>query len=299
MRRIFALVAALGASFRTSAAPVGAITYGVPDAGEHPYVGFMIFFDASEPGWFSCSGTLLDADTFLTAGHCTFPVATNGAESDPVTPGGNDVWVTFDPTDVLAGWPARADYPDEASLYAARSAWLDANPDYVSGVAIPNPKYDDFSGFPVNYDVGVVQLDAPVTMPTYGVLAPLGTAEELAGSPRGRNAALVETVGYGIQSVQPHPMDIESRYKSTSRIVEVNGSIARGGNFHTLNNPSAVGGRGGSCFGDSGGPVFVNNTNQVLAVVSFGFSGTCHGADYSWRVDTQPAYDFILPFVSG
>ena len=299
MRRIFALVAALGASFLLTAAPVGAITYGVPDAGEHPYVGFMIFFDASEPGWFSCSGTLLDADTFLTAGHCTFPVATDGAESDPVTPGGNDVWVTFDPTDVLAGWPARADYPDEASLYAARSAWLDANPDYVSGVAIPNPKYDDFSGFPVNYDVGVVQLDAPVTMPTYGVLAPLGTAEELAGSPRGRNAALVETVGYGIQAVQPHPMDIESRYKSTSRIVEVNGSIARGGNLHTLNNPSPIGGVGGSCFGDSGGPVFVNNTNEIIAVVSFGFSGTCHGADYSWRVDTQPAYDFILPFVSG
>ena len=27
------------------AAPVSAITYGEPDAGEHPYVGFMIFFD--------------------------------------------------------------------------------------------------------------------------------------------------------------------------------------------------------------------------------------------------------------
>jgi Trypsin len=297
MRKLIATLAALAAGFVITAAPVGAITYGEPDAGEHPYVGFMIFFDAASPGWFSCSGTLLDADTFLTAGHCTFPVATNGAESDPVTPGGNDVWVTFDPTDVLAGWPARADYPDEASLYAARSAWLDANPDYVTGVAIPNPSYDDFSGFPVNFDVGVVQLDEPVTMATYGVLAPLGTADALAEAPNARNAALVETVGYGIQAIQPHPFEIESRYKATSRIVEVNGNIARGGNLHTLNNPSAVGGVGGSCFGDSGGPVFVNNTNQIIAVVSFGFSGTCHGADYSWRVDTQPAYDFILPFV--
>ena len=58
------------------AAPVGAITYGEPDAGEHPYVGFMIFFDPAEPGWFSCSGTLLDADTFLTAGHCAWGVGT-------------------------------------------------------------------------------------------------------------------------------------------------------------------------------------------------------------------------------
>jgi secreted trypsin-like serine protease len=57
-------------------------------------------------------------------------------------------------------------------------------------------------------------------------------------------------------------------------------------------------GRGGTCFGDSGGPVLVNNTNQVIAVVSFGFSPTCHGADYSWRVDTQDSYDFILPFLN-
>ena len=137
---------------------------------------------------------------------------------------------------------------------------------------------------------------APVT--TFGELAALGTVEALAGSPDGRNDALVETVGYGIQSVQPAPMDVETRYKSTSRIVQVNGNISEGGNVHTLNNPSAIGGRGGSCFGDSGGPLFVNNTNDVLAVVSFGFSPTCHGADYSWRVDTQDSYDFILPFLA-
>jgi hypothetical protein len=276
--------------------PVGAITYGQVDAGEHPYVGFMIFFDPNEPGWFSCSGTLLDADTFLTAGHCTYGVGTDGAPAG--TSGGTDVWVTFEATEVLAGWPARADYPTEEALYEARSAWLDANPDYVSGTAIPNPAYDEFSGFPTNFDVGVVELDEDVVLDTYGVLAPLGTAEELAGpTGRDRNDALVENVGYGIQSVQPHPMDVETRYKSTSRIVEVNGNIASGGNLHTLNNPSEVGGRGGTCFGDSGGPVLVNDTNQVIAVVSFGFSPTCHGADYSWRVDTQESYDFILPFL--
>lgn len=45
--------------------------------------------------------------------------------------------------------------------------------------------------------------------------------------------------------------------------------------------------------------MLVNNTNQVIAVVSFGFSPTCHGADYSWRVDTQDSYDFILPFLDN
>jgi secreted trypsin-like serine protease len=130
------------------------------------------------------------------------------------------------------------------------------------------------------------------------VLAPLGAADALAGSTgRGRNAATVETVGYGVQSVQPHPMEIESRFKSTSRIVEVNGNQSTGGNLHTSNNPSDAGGRGGSCFGDSGGPVFVNDTNQVLAVVSYGPSATCHGADYSWRVDTVAAHEFVGSFL--
>jgi hypothetical protein len=290
-----ALLAAL-AMLLIAASPVAAITYGQPDAGEHRYVGFMIFFVPSEPGWFGCSGTLLDADTFLTAGHCTIDIGTNGTDTGPT--GGNDVWVTFDETDVLAGWPARADYPDEATLYAARSGWLNANPDYTRGISHPNPAYDGFAEFPVNHDVGIVELGAPIPQATYGVLAALGTADALAAQASTRNNALIETVGYGIQAVQPHPMDIESRYKSTSRIVEVNGSIAQGGNLHTLNNPSPIGGRGGSCFGDSGGPLFVNNTNQIVAVVSFGFNGTCHGADYSWRVDTQESYNFILPFLS-
>lgn len=294
-RTILGCVACVTALLASSSTPAGAITYGEPDAGEHPYVGFMIYFVPSEPGWFSCSGTLLDEDTFLTAGHCVFDIGVDGEDSDPS--GGTDVWVTFDETETLAGWPARADYPDEASLYAARSAWLDGNDQYTSGTAIPSPDYDDFASFPVNSDVGVVELDEPQPMVTYGVLAPLGTVEDLAGTAKSRNTALVETVGYGIQSVQPHPADVESRFKSTSRIVEISGNQASSGNLHTLNNPSKPGGVGGSCFGDSGGPVFVNDTNQVIAVVSYGFSATCHGADYSWRVDTSDAYDFLGAYV--
>jgi hypothetical protein len=303
--RKFALSLALAlAGMFLVASPAGAITYGEPDAGEHPYVGFMIFFDPVEEGWFSCSGTLLDADTFLTAGHCAYGIGTEGeavldGDGEVITTGGTDVWVTFEDTDVLAGWPARADYDTVEALYEARSAWLDANPDYIPGTAFPHPDYDNFSGFPTNYDVGVVELDAGAPVTEFAALAPLGTAEQLVEEAANPNQALVENVGYGIQSIQPRPMDETTRYKSTSRIVEVKGNIARGGNLHTLNNPSAVGGRGGTCFGDSGGPVLVNDTDLVIAVVSFGFSGTCHGADYSWRVDTQDSYDFILPFLSS
>ncbi len=301
MRRFRAALVAAVASVMLLAAPAAAITYGEPDAGEHPYVGFMIFYDPAYPGWFSCSGTLLDADTFLTAGHCTYGIGTDGELLG--TSGGTDVWVTFDETGVLDGWPLRSEigtvYDDVAELDAARRAWLnDPENGFVTGTAYPHPQYDNFRGFPVTYDVGVVELDATLAGP-YGALAPLGTAEMLAGDTgRGRNDALVENVGYGTQAVQPHPQSDDDRYKSTSRIVQVNGSISRGGNLHTLNNPSAVGGRGGTCFGDSGGPVLVNNTNEVIAVVSFGFSGTCHGADFSWRVDTEDSYDFLLPYLT-
>jgi len=278
-----------------TAAPASAITYGQLDNGEHPYVGFMIFFDPTEPGWFSCSGTLLSSTVFLTAGHCTFDIGNDGEHL--ATSGGNDVWVTFDDTEVLDGFPARADYPTEEALYVARSGWLNANADYTKATAYPNPDYDNFADFPDNHDVGVVVLDEPSPVATHGVLAPLGTIDQLAKVPQNRNTSLIETVGYGIQSVQPHPQDVETRYKSTSRIASLTGNAAKNGNVHTLNNPSSIGGTGGSCFGDSGGPLLVNDTNEVVAVVSFGDSKTCHGADYSWRVDTQPSYDFILPFL--
>ena len=49
----------------------------------------------------------------------------------------------------------------------------------------------------------------------------------------------------------------------------------------------------------AGGPVFINNTNDVIAVVSYGFSGTCHGADYSWRVDTIDSYAFLAAYIDG
>jgi trypsin len=292
-------VALLGvvALLLATVAPASAITYGQLDQGEHPYVGFMIFFVPSEPGWFSCSGTLLDSSTLLTAGHCTVDIGTNGADAGSRS-GGTDVWVTFRPADVLSGWPARADFADEAALYAARSAWLnDPSHGFIRGTSHPDPMYDDFARFPVNDDLGIVELGKAAPVSTFGVLAPLGTANRLAATPKTRNQALIETVGYGTQSVQPKPMDVATRYKSTSRIVELNGSVSRGGNLHTLNNPSAVGGVGGSCFGDSGGPLFVNNTNQIVAVVSFGNSNTCHGADYSWRVDTAPSQAFIDSFL--
>ena len=61
MKRLRLALLGVVATLLLTAAPASAITYGQLDDGEHPYVGFMIFFDPVEPGWFSCSGTLLSS----------------------------------------------------------------------------------------------------------------------------------------------------------------------------------------------------------------------------------------------
>src|SRR4030095_15237564 len=111
--------------------PAGGITKGgVPDAGEHPMVGQLVFYvpdalpspyGADQPGgWFSCSGTLLSGTVVVTAGHCTFAIGVDGvstttednrftAENGNGT-GGNDVWFSLNEDDRhWDGWPATLD----------------------------------------------------------------------------------------------------------------------------------------------------------------------------------------------
>jgi secreted trypsin-like serine protease len=54
---------------------------------------------------------------------------------------------------------------------------------------------------------------------------------------------------------------------------------------------------GGTCFGDSGGPMLLPGTDLITAVISFGKNGVCTGHDYSYRVDTQEAQAFIAGFL--
>jgi hypothetical protein len=57
--------------------------------------------------------------------------------------------------------------------------------------------------------------------------------------------------------------------------------------------------KGGTCFGDSGGPDLLGGTNVVLAVNSFVANLVCSGNTYSYRVDTPQALSWIRTTVAA
>ena len=187
------------------AAPAEAIKNGVPDAGAHPYVGQLLFFDPTatdprftDPGaWFTCSGTLVSPTVVVTAGHCTFPEGTNGKPT-PGNSGGNDVWVSFAEAPDFSILPPSSTFaPDNnAGRYTAWSTALNASTEWIRGTAFPHPQYDDNAFF--LHDLGVVRLSEPVTLPEYGQLPTQGLLDELYAA---NKQQLYTAVGYGLEAV--------------------------------------------------------------------------------------------------
>jgi hypothetical protein len=138
MRRTGTLLAAAvvaAALILAVAAPSGAITFGQPDGNRHSYAGALLADwdpDSAEPDVF-CSGTLIAARVFLTAGHCT-----SFFEEQGISP----VGVTFDP----------AYDEDAASPAGIFSGTVVTHPDF--GFSGPGGASDP-------HDLAVVVLDVP------------------------------------------------------------------------------------------------------------------------------------------
>ena len=242
-----------------AAAPALAVTFGSPDGNAHPFVGNLLF--ERPDGYYSCTGTLLSSTVILTAGHCTEEAGVANVRT----------WVTFTP-DVAIN--------SGCSTRACLNAYLDdpAN-GWVRGTAVPHPQYDDFAGWPKapTYDVGIVQLATPVSMTTYGELPSLGFLETIRKAAENSFTA----VGYGLQGyIKPFYSEEWTRYVGTVKLIEA-GSTWTGG---------------GTCFGDSGGPIFYANTNVVVAVVSWGQT-PCIGVDFNFRTDIPTTQDFVDPYL--
>jgi hypothetical protein len=264
-------------------APSGpsSVLYGQPDGSDHPYVGFSIFYDPSVPGWFRCSGALLeDQQTFLSAGHCTFGISTQGV-ADKDGSGGRDIWVTFDEHIDLTGFPPSSAGP------AARRAYLNADPDFTRGTAIPHPEFDNFAEFPSTFDVGVVKLDDPVSLARYADLAEPNGVTDL------DKHQVFDIVGYGLQDVQPMQVANLDRIQGQSKLVQVKSGHGFFGPYNLqLSSNNGAPHRGATCFGDSGGPILV--ANVVYAVNSYVWNSNCTNASYAFRVDLPEINEWIL-----
>jgi hypothetical protein len=292
MKKLLLLVVACVAALTVLQGSARAVTGNFVEDNEHPFIGLVAFYDAEGEFMWRCSGSLLTDRVFLTAGHCT----DQDAEESPVMA---RIWFhqnvggAFDP--VTGAEDPNTGYPNRC---------LEGDPLCVESTLLFDFGFDNFAGFPNIHDVGLIILpeDQAVELPEYGVLAPAGFLEEtLAGAP-GPQDLTFTVAGYGVTRTNPaQSVSFRERLMALTQLVNLNRSHNTAGfNLQLSGNPG--GGRGGSCFGDSGGPTFYGgfSSNVIVGVNSwlFGFNRqTCGGTGFAFRTDTEAVIDWILGIV--
>jgi Trypsin len=308
MRKLFSSCAAAVtfAAVLVSTAPASAIVGGEPDGGEHPFVGQLLFYvpNAVDPrfedpgGWFNCTGTLIDADTVVTAGHCTYDVGLEGvAPADPLH-GGTDVWFTVSEAPDYSVLPPSSTFvPDRnQERYETWSAILDASDEWAEAAStFTHPKFVD-TAF-LLHDLGVVELSEPIDLPDYGTLPSANYLDRYAGAAKHR--ALFESVGYGLEDSGPKvALGGDTRRKANQRLVSFKGAHGLRDISVVFSHAQGGKGTGGTCFGDSGGPTLDISTpaiaeqNLFVAVTSFGMNANCT-AGGSYRIDQPDDLAFL------
>lgn len=296
---------ALGLLLLPPVLPAHAIVGGEPDAGEHPYVGQLLFYvpDAVDPrfedpgGWFNCTGTLIDPDTVVTAGHCTYAVGVEGQAPDDPLRGGTDVWFSVAEAPDYSVLPASSTFaPDRnEERYEAWSTLLDAHPEWHEAAStFTHPEYVD-EAF-LLHDLGVVELSEPVYLSEYGQLPSPDYLDRYAGG--AKVGGLFESVGYGLEKSGPKTaLGGDTRRKADRRLVSFRGAYGYR-DIAVMFSHAGRGTTGGTCFGDSGGPTFdittdaIAQQNIIVAVTSFGMNYNCN-ASGSYRIDQPDDLAFL------
>lgn len=247
----------------------GAVTDGELDGEGHPQV-ILILMEVDGAPAFRCSGTMLTPTYVLTAGHCA------GA------PGEFSGMRIFTESDVDNG---NNDYPFSGPNSVEAVRWA-AHPDYPD--------------FPFYFnDVGMIELEAPGFDPgVFGTLPAVDSLDQYK-TRRGHNDLFFTSVGYGLQKSFPDAASWKDqadrvRMVANPKLIQINTGFT--GDFSLLLSNNAH--TGGTCFGDSGGPNFLRDSNTVAGVTSFGLNSTCGGTGGVFRIDRQNVLDFINDFMN-
>jgi hypothetical protein len=271
-RRFF--LAAILATAVISAARIYAITYGFVDTTNA--FGNTGAFIVKSPGgriFPICSGTLIAPDVFLTASHCTVFF-----EQD-LAPAGYTASVSFD-------------NPIPFGDLTSTSTKLVAVTQVVS-----NPGYNQAQSD--SGDIAVLLVDPRQTRGiTPAVLPGAGLLDQLAAK-NGLKNTVYTAVGYGVQNrvTGGGPAFFQDRNPVPRMYAFSSFHSLNGGYIRLSQNPST--GDGGTCFGDSGGPNFLNvgGTRTLVAITITGDS-VCRSTNVDLRLDTQSARGFLAPYVT-
>ncbi len=243
--------------------PVAAIIGGTPDDGDYPNVGIMYMDNLPALAYGLCSGSLLSADEFLVAGHCTAALTFYEKMG----------WLTK--ADVFVSFDAQVSYDDTTGLISA------AHPIAVTGWDT-HPAFGPSAGLMKN-DVGVIHLAkrvnrTPIELPEVGFLDARAAAGELVGHD-------FVIVGYGLNSIDRSMNNAMAQWTwDHTRRVSETAFISLSSN--TLHQDADT------CGGDSGGPHFWSDDSYLVVAVTSSGSAAC-GPDASQRLDLQSVLDFL------
>ena len=156
-----------------------------------------------------CSGTLISAKVFVTAGHCTDFLMKEDAPT----------YVSLDPT-----YKVGASKVIKATPYTHPGFCIPTSEDKGKCRLPPNRPGIIGGTLPrdIRYDIGVAVLEEPVRMATYGALPKADLVDTL------MEGHHLTTVGYGARGfdlavsrppAQPQPRPLDKRYRATVRLL--------------------------------------------------------------------------------
>ena len=272
-------IAALGLALVAPTAPASASTGGTVDT-ENKYSGVALIAFYDDGDRYRCSATLVSPTVLLTAAHCT-----DGVEGLTA--------VTFKP--IIAETPP-AGLPIAANPAAGYTSADITAAGYLAGQGYTHPDYSNFTDMDNWNDVAVIELEQPA--PANVAITPIAEEGTLDLIPR-RNlrSTLFRAVGYGTEvrkaesgPQKPTPMS----YPLVRRYVDMPGQKLTAQILQTNGNEHDNAGTGGTCFGDSGGPLLLDG--EIVGVTSYGYTSNCRYIGGYQRVDIGVVQEWLATF---